>query len=302
MFKRKIQWILILSLIITIFATGCSKTNEEDNRLKIYTSFYPMYDFTLKIAQDKVNVINMVPSGIEPHDWEPSASDIISLEKADMFVYNGAGMEHWVDDVLSSLSNKELIVVEASKGIELLKGDRDHGHKGLDSHVWTAPLNVKVEMENIKNALISLDPENTSYYEENYETFSKELDELDKEFKDTINKLPNKDIVVSHEAFSYMSDAYGLNQIAIDGLTPDSEPNPGRMAEIIDFVKEKDIKVIFFEEMASPKVAKTIADATGAGVDVLNPLEGLTDEEIGLGEDYFSVMRKNLGKIEQALK
>lgn len=305
--KSKIIWLSFLVLFILISITGCSgNIVENGGKLKVYTSFYPMYDFTSKIGGDKVSVYNMVPSGTEPHDWEPAASDIVNLEKADMFIYNGAGMEHWVEDVLETLENKNLVVVEASKGINLLVNeddhDHDHYHGEFDSHVWTDPLNVKIEMENIMKGLIQIDPDNKEYYEENYEKYSEELDLLHEEFESTISNLVNKDIVVSHMAFSYMSHAYGLNQVSIDGLTPDSEPNPGRMAEIIDYVKDNNIKVIFFEELGSSKIADTIANETGVIVDVLNPIEGLSDEELQNGDDYFSVMRKNLEAISKALQ
>lgn len=345
---RSISFLLVL-LIVIAGVTGCTDTDrEEDGKLRVYASFYPMYDFTSKIGGDKISVYNMVPSGVEPHDWEPTAADIVNLENADLFVYNGAGMEHWVENVLKTLENKDLVVVEASMGINLLANEDDHYHEDehddheeehddhghdhdddhdheeehddhghdhddrghshdhdhgeFDPHVWLDPINVKIEMENIKNALVQIDPDNKEYYEENYERYSGELDQLHDEFINTLNDLPNRDIVVSHKAFSYMCHAYGLNQIAVDGLSPDSEPNPGRMAEVIDLVNENNIKVIFFEELASPKVANTIADATGAAVDVLNPLEGLSDEELQSGEDYFSVMRKNLEAISKALQ
>lgn len=303
--NRKYLRLSLLLIIVLISITGCSDGVENDKgKLKVYTSFYPIYDFTSKIAGEKVELYNMVPSGTEPHDWEPSASDIVSLENADMLVYNGAGMEHWVEDVLMNLENEDLIVIEASKGIDLLSSEDDHDHDqgDYDAHVWTAPLNVKIEMENIKDGLIQLDPESSRYYEENFERYSQELAKLHDEFENGLSHLSNKNFVVSHQAFSYMSKAYGLNQIAIDGISPDSEPNPGRMAEIIDFVIENNIKVIFFEELASSKVASTIANETGVVVDVLNPLEGLSDQEIQNGDDYFSVMRKNLKALTRALQ
>lgn len=309
--RKNIIRILMLLLSLLLFMTGCSNSigEADDERLKVYTSFYPMYDFTRKIAGDKVAVYNMVPSATEPHDWEPAASDIVKLEKGDLFVYNGAGMENWVDNVLATLENKDLLVIEASKGIELLDGhdhdddhDHDHYHGEYDAHVWTDPMNVKIEMENILEGLIQIDPANKEYYQGNYEKYSEELDRLDEEFRSTISNLPNKDIVVSHMAFSYMSHAYGLNQIAINGLSPDSEPGGARMAEISDLVNKNNIRVIFFEELVSSKIAQAIANETGAEVEVLNPLEGLSDEEVQNGDDYFSVMRKNLEALRRALE
>ena len=285
---------------------------ESKKMLKVMASFYPMYDFAAKIGGDKAEVITLVPSGTEPHDWEPAAADIRNLEEADLFIYSGAGMEHWVDDVLASLDNKDLISVEASEGVALRDGHR-HSHEDegavepeeegqYDPHVWLSPLNAEKEMENIKNAYIKADPDNRDYYEANYELYASRFADLNQKFKDTLSSLPNKDIVVSHEAFGYLCDAYGLNQVGIEGLSPDSEPSPARMAEIIDFVRANHVRVIFFEELVSPKVAETIAKETGSSVQVLNPLEGLSDEELESGADYFSVMEENLKQLEAALK
>lgn len=319
--KKALNTFLISSLALFLFA-GCSSsqtppavTNDtfipETETLSVYTSFYPMYDFTSKIAGDKAIVINMVPSGIEPHDWEPSAADITGLEKADIFIYNGLNMEHWVFDVLNTLENKNLIIIEASKGTSLIEGNHDHHEDNHDNqedkheydpHVWLNPMNAKIELENIKNSLILADPENKDYYVTNYEKYASELDILDKEYRDTLSPLPNRDVIVAHAAFGYLCEAYGLNQIAIEGLSSDSEPDPARMAEIINFATSQNIKVIFFEELVSPKIAETIADAIGAKTDILNPLEGLSKEQLAAGDDYFSIMRQNLEAIKAALE
>ena len=231
---------LITTMGLSVFA-GCGtaeKTepnNTEGKKLQVYTSFYPMYDFTSKIAGDKVDVINLVPSGTEPHDWEPSTEDIANLEKADMLIYNGAGMEHWVEDVTKSLSNKDIVLVEASEGLDLMEGHHHHDDEGeethdheseeahehegedatehehsLDPHVWTSIKNAKKEMENIKNALVKADAANAEYYEANFKMYSEKFDELDKKYETEIAKLSNKNIVVSHEAFGYLCKEYGL--------------------------------------------------------------------------------------------
>lgn len=321
---KKIWSILLMGSLALLLLAGCSQTEKpnadgnhsQDGKLSVYASFYPMYDFASKIGGDKAKVVTMVPAGTEPHDWEPTAADITGLEKADVFVYNGAGMEHWAQDVLESLQNKDLIAVETSKGITLREGhhededehedeekDEDkHEDKEYDPHVWLNPVNAKKQMENIKDAFVKADPDNKDYYEANYAQYAADFEALDKEFKDTLSALPKKDIIVSHEAFGYLCAAYGLNQIGIEGLSPDSEPDPARMAEIIEFAKEHDVKVIFFEELVSPKVAKTIADNVGAETAVLNPIEGLSDEQKAAGDDYFAVMRQNLKELKAALQ
>ncbi len=350
-FKKSVS--IVMLLLVSLWMTGCDKPVKEEaatssvpeNKLKVYTSFYPMYDFAKKVGGDKIEVTNLVPAGMEPHDWEPTTKDIENLEHADMLIYNGAGMEHWVEDVVGALSNKDLVLVEASKGIELMEGHHhdhddhnhegevahnhddhnhegevdhdhdDHNHEGeadhnhddhnhghYDPHVWTSIKNAKKEMETIKEALVARDPENATFYEENYRMYAKQFDELDKTFEEKISALPNKNIVVSHEAFGYLCKDYGLNQMGIEGLSPESEPNPTRMAAVVDFVKEHNIKTIFFEELVSPKVAETIAKETGAVTDMLNPIEGLSQEQLDEGMDYLKIQEKNLIAIEKALK
>ena len=296
--------------------TGCgtqpADTATDDGRLRVLTSFYPMYDFACKIGGDCIDVTNMVPSGTEPHDWEPSTNDLKNLEKADVFIYNGADMEPWADDLLVSRSDT-LHVVEASENVELRTTDgehehahehegADHHHGDFDPHVWLDPENAKIEMEAIRDALCAADPENSTVFQSNYEKYAAELDALDAEFREKLAPLPNRTIVVAHEAFGYLCDAYGLTQVGIEGLSPDSEPDPGRMAEVIDFVREHSISTIFFEELVSPKVAEAIASETGAQAKMLSPLEGLSDEQTAAGADYFSVMHDNLAALMEALK
>lgn len=295
--------------------TGCgtqpADTAAGDGRLRVLTSFYPMYDFACKIGGDCIDVTNMVPSGTEPHDWEPSTNDLKNLEKADVFIYNGADMEPWADDLLVSRSDT-LRVVEASENVELRTTDgehehahehedADHHHGDFDPHVWLDPENAKIEMEAIRDALCVADPENSTVFQSNYEKYAAELDALDAEFREKLAPLPNRTIVVAHEAFGYLCDAYGLTQVGIEGLSPDSEPDPGRMAEVIDFVREHSISTIFFEELVSPKVAEAIASETGAQAKMLSPLEGLSDEQAAAGADYFSVMHDNLAALMEAL-
>ena len=300
------------------FSAEIEAEDTDGQKLKGMASFYPMYDFAVKIGGDKAEVTDMVPAGTEPHDWEPAATDIKNLEEADLFVYSGAGMEHWADDVLASLETKRLVSAEASAGLTLRPGhshdeeehegaeehaeEEEHDRGQFDPHVWLSPVNAKKEMENIKNAYVKADPDNKDYYEDNYKTYAVRFDELDQEYKDTLSALPGKSIVVSHEAFGYLCDTYGLTQMGIAGLSPDTEPDPARMAEIIDFVKTNHVKVIFFEELVSPKVAETIAAETGARTRVLNPLEGLSDEELKNGADYFTVMEDNLKQLKAALE
>jgi len=279
----------------------------ESGSLVVYTSFFTMKDFASKIGGDKIKLYNIIPMGADPHDWEQTPSMISSLEYADVFIFNGAGIEHWVDKVLGTIRNQSLIVVEATAGIDLLEGSCEnhdarvfHMHDS-DPHVWLNPMNAKHQMQIIRDAFVQADPNNTDYYNRNFEYYAAELDKLDAEFRDALSGLQNKTIIVSHEAFGYLCDAYGLNQIGIAGLEPNTEPSPARMAQIIELVNLYEINVIFFEELASSRIVDTIARETGARTAVLSSIEGLTDAQVAAGDDYFSVMRQNLQVLKEAL-
>lgn len=298
-----------------IFITGqTGQAQQEENadsaegKLRVMASFYTMADFAEKIGGDRADITCMVPTGTEPHDWEPSTTDITGLERADVFIYNGAGMEHWAEDVTESLENKELLVVEASQGVKLHAEEEhdheghSHSHGGYDPHVWLDPHNAKLEMENIKNAFVQADPDNGAYYEANYDKWSKAAEELDRKYREALADFAGRQIVTAHEAYGYLCSAYGLEQVGIDGLSPDQEPNPKRMADIIDFVRENQIRAVFFEELSGSKTAETVAAETGIRLLALSPLEGLSGEELEAGEDYFSVMEKNLEQLLLSLE
>lgn len=301
---KRILSCLFAFLFLAGALAGCTAKSsgaDDQGKLSVTTSFYPLYDFAKKVGGERISLTNLTPAGTEPHDWEPTSKDIIRLEKADVFLYNGAGMEHWVDQVLATLSSEKLLSVEVSQGISLLDETEDVSGKPLmsvDPHIWLSIPRAKEEMRTIKEAFCKADPEGASIYEANYQKYAAEFDALDAEFRETLGALPNKNIVVAHQAFSYLCADYGLNQVAIEGLAADSEPDPARMKEIIDFARENGVKVIYFEELVSPKVAETIAAEIGAKTAVLNPLEGLTQEQLDKGEDYLSIMRQNLATLE----
>ena len=316
----------LLALAGTLFATlgitallGCqasapastdsAQAPEGQAKVKVVASFYPMADFAQKIGGDHVEVKNLCPAGTEPHEWEPSPTDINSIEESQVFVYNGADMEGWVKDALESVDTQKTQVVEASDGIQLRTADHSHDADGdeeaeegtHDPHVWLNPENAKAEAKNIMDALVAADPDNKADYEANYEKYAQEFDELDAEFSQKLAQTKGKTIVVSHEAFGYLCDRYGLTQMPITGMDAEGEPDAQAMAQIIDFVRQNDVKVIFSEDLVSPKVAEQIANETGASCEVLNPIEGLTDDQLAQGEDYFSVMRSNLDELVSAL-
>jgi zinc transport system substrate-binding protein len=294
---KKISTCLLAVILLVGLFSGCAVPNSsDDGKIKVYTSFYPMYDFAKKIGGDRIALENMVPTGTEPHEWEPSSGDMAKLEKADVFIYHGAGMEHWTDKVLKNISNQNMVAIEAAKDIPLIEDGSAH-----DAHAWLSIKNAKQELAAIRDGFSKADPEGAQVYQENYNKWEKEFDALDTEYRETLSSLSKKDIIVSHQAFGYLCRDYGLNQMAISGLDSSSEPSPARMAEIIRFAKDNGIRIIFAEELASEKVPSSIAREIGGELRTLNPLEGLSKEEEQSGADYLSVMRENLNSLKEAL-
>lgn len=170
-----------------------------------------------------------------------------------------------------------------------------------DPHTWLSIKNAKIEMENIKNKLSEIDPDNASYYQKNFDKYAKMCDDLDKEYSQKISVLPNRVMVVSHQAFGYLCGDYGLSQVPIKNISNEDEPDAQTMAQIIDYIKKNNIKYICVEEMTSTKIADTIKAETGAQIKVLSPVETLTQEQMDKGEDYFSIMENNLKILEEVL-
>jgi zinc transport system substrate-binding protein len=305
--RLSLKWVSLL--LVMAIAAGCggqaSKSQQfaaTGGKVKVAASFYPMYEMTRAIGGDHVDAVNLVPPGTEPHDWEPTAGDIKTLNSATLFVYNGAGLEHWVDKTLNSLDTKALVTVEASKGLGLVNTKDEQGTVALDPHVWLDPLSMVKEVEAVRDGLVKVDGAHKADYEANATAYIDKLKALDQEYAAGLKGCTKKDFFTSHAAFGYLAQRYGLIQHPMMGLAPDVEPQPKELAQIVKTAQEQHIKYIFFETLVSDKVSKTVAQEVGAQTLVLNPLEGLTPDEVKAGKDYFSVMRDNLVNLKIALE
>ncbi|MBO8171229.1 MAG: zinc ABC transporter substrate-binding protein [Bacillaceae bacterium] len=329
---RKTSLLIVLIMIFTMVLSACGGQSAEEQAepegLRIYTSIYPLYDFSSKITGEKAEVVNLVPPGAEPHDFEPSPKDLVKLSEADVFVYNGGGFETWIEDVLQSIDTSGMIVVNASEEIEPMEREDivhrvghadehaedgeheeeaheeeadEHNHGIYDPHFWTDPLRAKAIATAIKDAVIEADPANQAVYEQNYEDLMQEFDRLHQEYEETLKNATRKDFIVSHAAFGYLAERYGLEQIAISGLSPSDEPSQKELQEIIDFARENQVEYIMFENLVDTRVAQMVREQIGAEALVLHTVGGLTKEELERGEDYFSLMRQNLKSLSKAL-
>lgn len=292
--------LLLLSLIVLL--AGCIQQGQHDSgKLKVVATFYPLYDFAKNVGGERVEVVTLIPPGVEPHEFEPTPSAIKQLADADVVIYNGAGMEPWLPKLLEAVDNKKLIAVDTSSGMELLSS-QNSDEPGNDPHIWLDPVLAKKQVEDIRDAFIRADPAGKEYYERNAAAYSAKLDSLDAKFRATMASCKKRDILVTHATLAYFCKEYGCNQIPITGINPEAEPSPGDLANIIRQAKEKSISVVFFESLINPKSAQTIADEIGGRVSSFNSVHGLTAEEKKNSDDYISLMEGNAGRLSEALE
>ncbi len=303
--------LLLLLVSILFIVSGCSSKPASSGKLKVVASFYPLADFAQKVGGDHVEVVNLVPTGTEVHDFELSAQDKAAILESDVFVYNGVGLESWVDDLLPTLGDK-VTQVDSSKGVELIHAseeheeghdehEEDHDHGEYDPHIWLSVSRAKQQMTTIYEALVAADPDHKADYEANYKTYAAQFDALDQEFKTQLAGVAHHTIVVSHQAFGYLCASYGLEQVALEGIYAESEPDPKTLASVIEYMKTNSIKVVFAESASSTKLSDTISKETGAKVDVLYTIEAMSAEQVSAKEDYLSLMRMNLKALVNAL-
>jgi len=302
--KKYILGLIAIVLLIVSFLFLFSNKKEKVvsvSKVKVVTSFYPLYFLTSQIGGDKVEVLNITPAGAEPHEYEPTARDMVDIENSNLLVLNGGGLESWGVNIESNLSIKNIKIITAGEGLTT-NFIEEEGQKRIDPHVWLSPILFKQMADKIENGLSEIDPRNASYYKSNANNLKGQLSKLDEEFKKGLTNCQTNNIITSHSAFEYLAQAYNLKQVSITGLSTEEEPSSKEMIEIVKFAKDNNVKYIFFESLASPKLSETIAKEVGAKTLVLNPIEGLTEDEINGGEDYFSVMRENITNLKIALQ
>jgi len=315
---KKIWLCFLVCLCLALPASGCKTAGQpalQDNKLIVYTSIYPVQFFAQRIGGDKVQVLNIVPSGAQPHSFEPSTRTVAELSRSKLFIYNGAGMEHYLAKLAPVLEEAGVKLVDTSTGIELLSNQEHehetpehadsatghHEHGEFDPHIWLSPKRAMQQGQNIYQALAEIDPANTAYYEDNLHKLQQELEQLDQDFQTTLGKCASRYLVTSHAAFTYLAADYSLQQIPVMGANAEAEPGPATFKDIIQFIKKHNIRYIFQDPLDNPRVSETISSETGASILPLNSLGALSAEEIAAGQDYFTVMYENLANLTKGL-
>lgn len=285
-------------------------TNMSHHPLRVVASFYPLAEFARAVGGSLVNIETITPAGTEPHDYEPTSEQIASVYEADILLSNGGGVDAWATRVAPDVSSHGIKVMEMSKIMNVLKpaeGGED-SNAAFDPHFWLNPVLAIKEVEFIKNAFIEKDVVNTEIYTKNADAYIAKLSALDDAYRTGLASCKTKTVITSHAVFAYLAQEYGARDgkegfeaIAITGLSPDEEPSAGRLAEIAKLAKEKQVGYIFFETLASPKLAQTLAREIGAKTLVFNPLEGVSDTDQVLGKNYVSIMQENLTNLKTGM-
>lgn len=297
----------ILTIAAAFMLTACGNQEAQNTpatpnaeKLQVATSFNAMKEFVEAVGKDKVNVVTIIPDGTEPHDFELTTKDMKSLSSVKVFVYSGLGMEPWADQAIQSANNKDLITVEASKGIKaIMNTDEDEikEHGQYDPHCWLGLNEAQIEVQNIANALAKADPKNADFYRKNAKEYIVQLKTLHDQYASKFASVKKKHFVTGHAAFAYLCREFGLEQNSVEDVFADGEPSPQNMTELVKYCKQHKVKTIFAEEMVSPKVSQTLAKEVGAQVQTINTLESSEG-----GKTYINAMQENLDKIFKSLQ
>ena len=316
--------IVVLMAVISVMLVGCSYIRPGDNgKINIVTTVFASYDFAKQVAGDNANVTLLIKPGSESHSSEPTPKDIIAMEECDIFIYTGGENDTWLDYILESVDNKDMVIIKMldlvekyeEEHVEGMEGHHHHhshdheDHEGeegkteWDEHVWTDPLNAVKISEKIKDVLCEEDSSNKVEYERNFTAFSRALIELDMEFEEIINNAERKEIVFGDRfPLRYFVEAYGLDYYAaFPGCAAESEPSAKTVAFLIDKVKENGIPVVFKIELSNGNIAETIGRDAGAKVLTFYTCHNLSRDDFENGETYISLMERNLLTLREAL-
>lgn len=274
---------IVLTLTLAAALAGCGGNQAPDGRT-VVAAFYPLAFAAGEIGGAGIAVRNLTPPGVEPHDLELSGSDVRALAGAELVLYVGGGFQPALEDAIDSTSARAVDLLDAV--------DTRASAEGVDPHVWLDPLRYAAIAERIGEELDR--PAEA-------ERFAARLRALDDDLERALAGCVRKELVTSHAAFGYLAERYGLTEVALTGIAPEADPTPRELERAVRRVREAGATTVFFEQLASPRVAETVAREVGATTAVLDPLEGLTEAEVAAGEDYFSVMRENLAALRKAL-
>ncbi|MGA2680937.1 MAG: zinc ABC transporter substrate-binding protein [Candidatus Bathyarchaeia archaeon] len=306
---RKTTYIIItvlIAIIIVATVAALSLTNNagtpSSSKLKVVATFYPLYDFAQNIGGDKVSVSILVPETVDVHDFEPTPSSIFEVSSANVLIYNGAGLEPWIQQVINAAGNSKLIEVDTSQGIHILPvpAEFQKNNETVDPHLWLDPVNAKQQVNNILQGLIKADPTDSQYFTQNAQTYDAQLDNLNALAINATTNTPTKIFITFHEAFAYFANQYNVTQLPISGPF-EEEPTPSDIQNVITAINQHHLKYVGYESLENPAISQSISSQTNASLIQMNPIEGLTTQEKAAGDNYISLMKQDIANIHTAL-
>lgn len=290
-----------LILVAAILLGGCASPSKQ-SAPDVLTTFYPLTFLAQEIAGDAIRVESIVPSGVEPHDYEPTPDDIKKVHDAKLLIIQGAGFEGWLETARTQAP--EARIVTATSGLDL-RANADEAEADeipQDPHAWLDPILYGEMAKNVERALADAYPNHADAFATRLADLTANLTQLDRAFEAGLATCEVRVVITNHAAFGYMAARYNFTMIGLSGLDPESEPTPEAIREAIDAARQHNVTVIFFEELVSPRVAEAVAREVGATTRVLSPVEGIPEDEIAQGRSYFSVMRENIDALRAGMR
>jgi zinc transport system substrate-binding protein len=300
-----------LLMVPLVSSPSIAKSRPE---IQVITSLFPLQEFARAVGGERAEVHMIFPPGAEVHTAELKPGDVAKISEADIFIFLGPSMEPWADRVVKALQSKSLVIVEASRELPFMQDDqgeggkdlhsRSHRHKGkADPHIWLDFSLCLKMVDSILSAFLKKDPDQAVSYQENAQAYKAKLTDLDRRYQESLASCQHRQMILGgHAAFGYLARRYGLEQIALSGVSPHDEPTPRRMAGIIDHIRKRGVKYIFAEEMVHPKMSQTLAKEAGVSVLILNPGGNLTADQARRKLTFLDLMEKNLQTIQMGLE
>ena len=287
------------SLAVALSGAACASEGPGDGRTSVVTSIYPLAFVAERIGGEHVEVTTLTQPGQEPHDLELSVARTAEVADADLVVY-GEGFQPAVDEAVETSGPAAVVAASEllSSGPDAIPGGKPAQLIEDDPHFWLDPEAMASVAEEVAAQLGEIDPEHADAYAESGAALVADLTDLDGRFATDLARCDRRTVVVSHDAFSYLGDRYDLDFESIAGLSPEAEPSPAHLAELQELVKDEGVTTVFSETLASPELAESLAGELGVATDVLDPVEGLSEETSG--EDYLSLMESNLAALTKA--
>ncbi len=299
----------VLFLLLCFSATRlCAQESHAGRGIRVVTTIFPLWEFAREVGGQDAEVELLLPPGVEPHAFEPTPGDVARINEADIFIYTGAEMEPWAQRLLPGITNQNLQIIDASQGRGLLShGDRPeeggpHGH--ADPHIWLDfSIDLKI-VDSIAEALIERNGDRRDVFLANAETYKAKLSVLDEEYRRGLKDCASRTIVSGgHFAFGHLAQRYGLKAVSpYEGFSPNAEPSPRAVAELVTLVRSTGAKYVFYEELVSPRVTQVLAEETGAEPALLHAAHNLSADEFTRGVTFLSIMEENLKQLRKALQ